>query len=248
VKRVAIAALAVGIGFTACTSPAARTQPTRSRSSSSLSPSPTTSPSPTRTGPSPSPASVFHATVEIIDPPTRARMVPSTWRPGCPVPIDDLRLVTLSFWGFDGEPHTGHLIVNRDVAQPVVSAFHRLFDARFPIRRMQTVESFGGDDERSMEADNTSAFNCRPVEGNPGSWSQHALGRAVDLDPLENPYVRGDTVLPVTATRYTDRSLRVPGLIHRGDAATSAFAAVGWGWGGAWGSLKDYQHFSANGL
>ena len=170
------------------------------------------------------------------------------WRQGCPVSIDRLRLVTVSLWGFEGNVRTGRLVVNQDVAADVLGIMHGLFDRRFPIRRMELVDAYGGDDYRSMAADNSSAFNCRPVQGAPGVWSQHAYGRAIDLNPLENPYVSGGTVLPASGARYADRSLTAPGMIHANDATVGAFAAHGWGWCGSWHSLKDYQHFSANGL
>jgi hypothetical protein len=182
----------------------------------------------------------FHASVAPAPKHTIA------WHAGCPVPISDLRLVTLTYWGFDGQPHDGQLIVNRDAVRPVVRAMRSLYDARFPIRRMVLVDHYGADDKRSMAADNTSAFNCRLVEHS-ASWSQHAFGRAIDVNPLENPYVVGKEVLPPAGRVFTDRSLRRTGMIHAGDAIVRAFAAVGWRWGGSWTSSKDYQHFSANG-
>jgi len=169
-----------------------------------------------------------------------------TWRPGCPVGLDDLRLVSVSYWGFDQAPHTGVLVVHRDAAPAIVSALGRLFGARFPIRRMVLVDRYGADDERSMRADNTSAFNGRKVPGT-DTWSQHAYGRAIDINPLENPAIVDGVVDPPQAAPYADRSRRAKGMIHAGDAAVRAFAAVGWKWGGDWHSLQDYQHFSANG-
>jgi hypothetical protein len=169
-----------------------------------------------------------------------------SWSPRCPVSLDDLRLVSLTYWGFDGRAHTGQLVVNVDAVTPIVTALHRLYDIRFPIRRMVPVDAYGASDERSMEADNTSAFNGRYVEGST-VWSQHAYGRAIDVDPLENPEIKDGVVYPKNAGRFTDRSLGLPGMIGPGDAVVQAFAAVGWGWGGSWHSLKDYQHFSATG-
>ncbi len=99
---------------------------------------------------------------------------------------------------------------------------------------------------RSIEADNTSAFNCRPVAGM-SRWSEHAYGRAIDLDPLENPYVSDGTTSHSASRRYLDRSRQLNGMIHAGDAVVRAFASVGWGWGGSWTGTKDYQHFSASG-
>ena len=169
-----------------------------------------------------------------------------SWHTGCPVPLRDLRAVTASYRGFDGTVRRGMLIVNRDVAAGVVVVLGKLFAARFPIRRMEPVDAFGGDDFRSIEADNTSAFNCRPVAGT-SRWSEHAYGHAIDLNPLENPYVSGGTTSHAASRRYLDRSRQLKGMVHAGDPVVQAFASVGWGWGGAWAGTKDYQHFSASG-
>jgi hypothetical protein len=184
----------------------------------------------------------FRATIE---PAPRERMT-SSWRPGCPVAIDELRLVTLTHWGFDRELHRGELVVHEDQARAVKGVFRALFQARFPIERMKLVDVYGADDDRSMAANNTSAFNCRRVEGS-SSWSEHAYGRAIDINPIQNPAVEGGRVSPPAGSRYLDRSRRAKGLIRAGDRVVRAFAAIGWGWGGYWTSLKDYQHFSATG-
>jgi hypothetical protein len=186
----------------------------------------------------------FHASISRIDPAARDRM--TSWHPGCPVAISDLRLVTVTHWTFAGRTVPGRLVVNRDAAGAIVGVMRRLFAAHFPIQRMRPVEAYGSDDERSMAANNTSAFNCRRVAGS-SSWSQHAYGRAIDINPLQNPEVSGDVVSPPGAARYLDRSQTATGLIHAGDVVVAAFARAGWGWGGYWRSLKDYQHFSANG-
>jgi hypothetical protein len=182
---------------------------------------------------------------------SRIEPIPATyrltsWHAGCPVARRDLRLVTVSHWGFDRRAHTGRLVVAASGAPAVVRALHTLYDARFPIRRMELVESYGSDDDRSMAADNTSAFNCRLVEGST-SWSAHAYGRAIDINPVENPYLRSGQVLPPAGRAYLDRRRWHTGMIHPGDRVVRAFAAVGWSWGGAWHSPVDYQHFSATG-
>jgi hypothetical protein len=184
--------------------------------------------------------------VERISPARARRMTGVSWRSGCPVPLADLRAVRVTHLGFDGRAHTGTLIVHRAVAGDVVDVMRRLYAARFPIRRMVPVDAYGGDDYRSIEADNTSAFNCRPVAGT-SRWSEHAYGRAIDLDPLENPYVSGGSTSHPASRRYLDRSRRLPGTIHAGDVVVRAFAAAGWGWGGTWSGDRDYQHFSASG-
>lgn len=186
----------------------------------------------------------FRSSTAPISASFRARM--TSWQEGCPVPVSSLRMVTLSFWGFDGRAHSGRLVLHKDYVKPVVRAMRALFDGRFPIRRMRPVEAYGSDDDRSMAADNTSAFNCRGIPGS-GSWSEHAYGRAIDINPRENPEVRDGVVSPPNGRAYADRSKRRKGMILAYGKPVRAFAAVGWRWGGAWRSLKDYQHFSWNG-
>ncbi|HSL58775.1 MAG TPA: M15 family metallopeptidase [Acidimicrobiales bacterium] len=170
-----------------------------------------------------------------------------SWRPGCPVPYQDLRAVRVSHHGFDGADLEGELVIHADAVDDLESVFRRLWDERFPVERIRPVDEYGGSDDASMAANNTSAFNCRAVTGGT-RWSEHAYGRAVDINPVQNPYVssRG-TVLPPAGAAHLDRSAVTPGLIREGDAVVAAFDAVGWGWGGRWTTIKDYQHFSANG-
>jgi poly-gamma-glutamate synthesis protein (capsule biosynthesis protein) len=173
-------------------------------------------------------------------------MTGSTWRNGCPVGFDGLRLLEMSYWDLAGKVRAGKMIVRADVANAIVGVFRRLFAVRYPIAKMRLMDEYGGDDKKSMNDDNTSAFNCRPVEGTT-RWSQHAYGRAVDVNPFKNPWVQGSEVDPPAAAAYADRSRSDPEIIRHGDEVWRAFASVGWRWGGDWRSSKDYQHFSANG-
>ena len=191
-------------------------------------------------------AAPFSASVSRIGPSVRATMTGVSWRPGCPVSLRDLRLVTARHWGFDGQLRTGRVVVHRDVAADIVSVLRRLYDARFPIRRMVLVDRYGGSDFRSIEADNTSAFNCRHVEGT-SRWSEHAYGRAIDMNPIENPYVSGGRTSHRASEPYLDRTPCRRGMACPGNALVRAFKAVGWGWGGDWTSVQDFQHFSASG-
>ena len=184
----------------------------------------------------------FEATVATVD---EARLG-SSWRPGCPLDPTSLRLLTLSHWGYDGQPAVGELILAADQSDAVVAAFRRLYDVRFPIERMVTVDAFGADDDDSMAANNTSAFNCRRVAGS-DSWSEHAYGRAVDVNPMQNPYVSGGNIAPAGARPWLDRRFANPGMVRPGDDVVQAFAAIGWSWGGDWRGAKDYQHFSSTG-
>ena len=188
----------------------------------------------------------FEGTSSALDPATRERVKGSSWHPGCPVRLADLRLLRVTHYGFDGEAHKGRLIVHEDADRSILRAIRSLYRHRFPIRRMRLVDAYGADDHRSMNADNTSAFNCRLVAGR-GVWSEHAYGKAIDLNPVENPYVSGGHVSPPAGAGYADRSQDRRGMIHRGDSTARAFAAIGWGWGGRWSSHRDYQHFSASG-
>ena len=188
----------------------------------------------------------FRGTIERIDAVQAQRMTGVSWRPGCPVSLRDLRVLTLAHRGFDGRRHTGRLIVHRDVARPLLGVFRKLWEARFPIRRMVPVDAYGASDFRSIEADNTSVFNCRHVEGTT-RWSEHAYGRAIDLNPIENPYVSDGSTSHAGSEPYLDRSRRRPGMAFEGGVLVRAFDAIGWGWGGRWTSVRDYQHFSASG-
>jgi len=182
-----------------------------------------------------------------VSPVTKAQL-PHSWRSGCPVAPSALRRVRLSHWGFDGQVHTGALVVNESVARDVVVVFRRLYGARFPVRRMRPVDAYGGNDERSLAADNTAGFNCRYAVGpGPRRWSTHAYGLAIDVNPVENPYLEGGRVHPRAGRAYLDRTDVRPGMAVRGRVLVRAFAAAGWQWGGRWLGTPDYQHFSSTG-
>lgn len=138
---------------------------------------------------------------------------------------------------------TGQLVAHESASADLVQVFRRLFDVGFTIERMELVQNYDGDDDLSMAANNTSAFNCREVAWRPGVWSLHAYGLAIDINPLLNPYVSATRLLPPEGAQYADRGLQVAGMIHGDGPVVEAFASVGWGWGGYWASGKDYQHF-----
>jgi D-alanyl-D-alanine carboxypeptidase-like protein len=188
----------------------------------------------------------FVGSVSRLDRETREWMTGSSWRPGCPVPLRNLRLVKVTYNGFDDTAQRGRLVVHRRWADEVLGVFRRLYRVGFAIHRVRLVDRFGADDRASMRHDNTSAFNCRYVRGTT-TWSQHAYGRAIDLNPVENPYVDGSNVRPRRGRRFLDRTDVRPGMVVRGVAVVRAFRRIGWGWGGNWSTAKDWQHFSANG-
>jgi hypothetical protein len=193
-------------------------------------------------------AGAFRSSVTSIPPSLREQIVGSSWHSGCPVRIRKLRLVRVSIHRFDGTTSQGRMIIHRLQAQNIVTVMHKLWRADYPIRRMRLVDAYGADDDRSMAADNTSAFNCRYVAGSsPPRWSMHAYGKAIDLNPVENPYVSGTHVSPASGQKYADRCCH-RAIVHAGDKVVRAFASVGWEWGGSWtGGTKDYQHFSTTG-
>jgi len=168
----------------------------------------------------------------------------ASWRAGCPVSPAELRRVELDYLGFDGRTHRGALIVHRDLTDDVIAIFADLLRLGYPISAMRTVEQYpDADDELSMRDNNTSGFNCRPLPGST-QWSLHAYGRAVDVNPLINPYIdsTGD-LQPATAGAYLDRARDEPGMLRPGSPAVAAFTGRGWRWGGTWRDPIDYQHF-----
>ena len=189
----------------------------------------------------------FHGSIAPISPALARQMAGVSWRRGCPVLLSELRVVTVTHHGFDGADYEGTLIVNSDVAPAILRVLRRLYGEGFPIRRMAPVDAYGGSDYRSIEADNTSAFNCRFVDGT-RRYSEHAYGRAVDINPIENPYVTTAGTTSHRASRpYVRRLPFRPGMAAEGRALVRAFDAIGWEWGGRWSGAGDYQHFSASG-
>jgi hypothetical protein len=176
--------------------------------------------------------------------PVTAAELGATWRPGCPVGPERLRRVELDYVGFDGQTHRGDLIVHEELVGDVIAIFEQLERLRYPIAKMRTVEHYpSAEDELPMEDNNTSAFNCRPLPGS-DRWSLHAYGRAIDLNPLLNPYIdRTGAFQPKNAAPYLDRNRRDAGVLHAGDPAVRVFTDRGWHWGGGWRTPIDYQHF-----
>jgi poly-gamma-glutamate synthesis protein (capsule biosynthesis protein) len=183
-----------------------------------------------------------------IGPSLRQRMRFSH-RPGCPVPLTELGYLQMTYLGFDGKAHTGEMAIHKDHAAQVAAVFRRLYEARWPIRRMRLVDDYGGDDNRSMAANNSSGYNCRRVAGSQ-AWSAHAYGAAIDINPLQNPDLTDASVAPRAGRRYaaivcSADAHQPPGVITSNSLVVRAFSRIGWEWGGSWSSGKDYQHFSA---
>jgi len=194
----------------------------------------------------PTASAAFTVRVTPLSSSQRDAMTPSVWRKGCPVSLDQLRAVRATYKGYDGEDHTGTLVVNQDVASTVATALKRLYAAGVPIRKMRPIEAYGGDDWKSIDDDNTSAFNCRNATGS-SNWSNHAYGRAIDINPIENPYVTsGGSVAHKASMKFVTRKAG-PGVATPGSPLVKVFTDLGWGWGGTWNGTKDFQHFSSTG-
>ena len=195
------------------------------------------------------------ATVQPLSPSLRAQLQGEFWHRGCPVALSGLRLLSVRHWGFDNRARSGQLIVNADVAAPLARVFRRLYALRFPIRHMELADYYGPKSQRPKDTDVSESFECRQAVASPcssakskgnGNWSEHAYGHAIDLNPVENPYVGCGMSRDPRSRSYLDRSRLRRGMVT--PAVVAAFASIGWGWGGAWsGNTKDYMHFSASG-
>jgi hypothetical protein len=225
----------------AISSPAAEPTPSPTPS---LTPSRGPTASPTKPTPAAASADGFVATYAAVT----ATDLGLSWHAGCPVGPASLRVISLTYWGFDDAPHVGALVVSASVVPAVTRVFHTLFIERFPIRRMEPVANFGGSDDASMAVDNTSGFNCRYAVA-PGTprWSVHSYGEAIDVNTIENPYLEGGKVLPPAGAAFVQRTPYRAGMATAGGQLVRAFAAAGWQWGGRWTGSPDYQHFSATG-
>lgn len=187
----------------------------------------------------------YRADIRRITPWVRGRMGTS-WEPGCPVGLRRMRYLQVTFWGFDRRRHVGELIVHEDHVRGIAQVFRRLYDARFPLEQMTLPTSVERDPTPSGDGNGTGGMVCRAAVGQT-SWSAHALGQAVDINPFQNAYHKGDLVIPERARSYLDRDWHRPGMIQPGSVVVRAFRDIGWSWGGDWRTLKDYQHFSATG-
>ena len=167
-----------------------------------------------------------------------------SWHKGCPVDLKDLRYLKLNYYNFNGNEKIGELIVNKIVAQKFCKIFKQLYKIKYPIKEMRLVSDFKADDDASMRADNTSAFNCRLMTGSKTKWSNHSYGLAIDLNPFENPYIsKNGKVSPKEASKFIKRVHFNNAVLLKDDVAVKVFKKEGFIWGGDWHSIKDYQHF-----
>ena len=191
----------------------------------------------------------FQAQIYTIAPKLKEKMIEgNSWHEGCPVDVVDLRYLKLTYVDFEGLDQIGELIVHKNIANDIVHVMEALYDMRYPIYKMRLVSDYKGDDWQSIEAGNTSAFNCRKATGSK-KWSKHSYGRAIDINPIENPYVsRNGHISHKASIKYKKRRHRVDtsadkAVLLKNDEATLIFKKYGFTWGGEWRTIKDYQHF-----
>ena len=171
-----------------------------------------------------------------------------SWKKGCPIPLKDLRYLRLTYLDFDGQTREGEMIVHKVVADEVVNIFNELYTIGYPIHKMKLVSAYKANDWQSIEADNTSAFNCRNATGSK-KWSKHSYGKAIDLNSIENPYIsRSGRISHKASLKYRKRVHKKEisadrAILLKHDKATQIFKKYGWKWGGDWSGVKDYQHF-----
>ncbi len=194
----------------------------------------------------------FSAKVTHISNDIKKRMIKgNSWKKSCPVGLEDLRYVRVRHWDFKGGSSIGELVVHADVAEGIAQIFEELYDIGYPVRQMRLVSDFKGNDWQSIEADNTSAHNCRSLTGSSKKWSNHAYGMAIDINPIENPYISRTGRISHKASLPYRKRAHVPsrGLADKAmalkdDKVVHIFKKYGWKWGGEWTGIKDYQHFS----
>ena len=191
----------------------------------------------------------FQAYIYDISPNLKKKMIKdNSWRKGCPVDTIDLRYLKLTHINFDGKDTVGELIVHKNISDNMVSVMKELYTIGYPINQMRLVSEFKGNDWQSIEAGNTSAFNCRKATGSK-KWSKHSYGRAIDINPIENPYVSRNGYISHKASikykkrRHIEDTPSDRAVLLKNDKATLIFKKYGFTWGGDWKSVKDYQHF-----
>ena len=201
-------------------------------------------------------ATDYSFSISEINSNIKQRMIAgNSWKKNCPVKLQDLRYLNIAYIDFNGNSQIGELIVHKDVAEDITQIFETLYFDNYPIYKMELVSDYGGNDYKSIEADNTSAFNCRPVTGNKNKWSNHAYGKAIDINPTENPYVsrkgtsshrKSTPYLPGKRVHKNDKLSADRAMFLKNDRAVQIFKDYGWRWGGDWKGIKDYQHFDKN--
>ena len=192
----------------------------------------------------------YQSSISKITPEIKKRMIKgNSWRKGCPVPLENLRYLRITHIDFKGKDVRGEIIIHKDVSKEMTEIFETLYEIGYPVYKMKLVSDYKGNDWQSIELGNTSAFNCRAATGSK-KWSKHSYGKAIDINPIENPYIaRSGRISHKASLQYRKRvhkksTYADKALLLKNDKATKIFEKYGWKWGGDWSGVKDYQHFS----
>ena len=186
--------------------------------------------------------------IKTIDENYAKTMENISYHKNCPVPINDLRIVNIKYLDFNKTVSYGDLIVHKDVAFEVSEIFEELFKINYPIQQIIPIEKYNGDDFESIEANNTSAFNCRKAEASK-KYSKHSFGKAIDINPIQNPYVYKDGTSSHKESKefitreFSDDTAQSRAVLLANSKAVLIFKKYDWKWGGDWKNIKDYQHF-----
>lgn len=186
----------------------------------------------------------FQGKISPIPPNIQQKMLGRSWHQGCPVPLNDLAYLQISYWGFDDKPHEGELIINKMFATETVQIFKELFAIKYPIQEMRLYSDYPIAD--FGKHNDTVGFYCRPPQdGAADKYSEHAYGVAIDINPLVNPYINQSKrdIWPREGQQYLNRKHQQKGMIQVGDGAFNIFTKYGWEWGGLWKNEQDYMHF-----
>lgn len=181
-------------------------------------------------------------TAEELPEEIKDRIIGVSYKKNPYVKLSDLSYLRVRYYDFEHKVQSGELIVARKLAEEVLDIFYELFEGGYEIEKIKLVDEYDADDERSMADNNSSAFNYRVV-ADTNTISAHSYGRAIDINPLINPYIVGDKVMPANAVQYADREKSFEHKIDRTDLCYCIFKRHGWKWGGDWRNSKDYQHF-----
>ncbi len=161
----------------------------------------------------------------------------------CPLSPQQLTHIQVPYWGFDNKAHTGILVVNHNIADETQAIFKKIYAQKFPIEKIKPLENYGNNEEKAMEDNDTFAYHCKKMASNPNRFSMHAYGLAIDINPLLNPYLSKNKLLPLNGEKYLVREQLIPGMISPKTSIYKIFTENNWTWGGDWRTIKDYHHF-----
>lgn len=188
---------------------------------------------------------IFFGKINAIPSDIQKKMIGNSWHEGCPIGLDDLAYLKVSYWGFDNKSHMGEIIIHKSLASETLTIFKELFQIKYPIQEMKLYDDYGVINNIGQfgKHNDTVGFYCRPPANGSSKFSEHAYGIAIDINPLNNPYVKGNIFWPFESKNFIDRSKNQKNMIQVDSKIFRIFTQHGWEWGGLWKNEKDYMHF-----